>query len=99
MNLSEPDNVDNSELWTNKERELATRAVGLVKVTHLCLRRLRKALSSCGSCATPQHCAELDVTVQAVKAISPALDDFVSELYHPIDVSTALENVRSKKIY
>lgn len=99
MNLSEPDNVDNSELWTNEERELATRAVGLVKVTHLCLRRLRKALSSCGSCATCQHCAELDATVRAVKAISPALDDFVSELYHPIDVSTALENVRSKKIY
>ncbi|XP_046676737.1 cyclin-D1-binding protein 1 homolog isoform X2 [Homalodisca vitripennis] len=90
--MSELGDVYNSELWTNSERDLVTKAVGLVKVTQVCLQRVHKAVGDCGSCSTPQNCAELDATATASRTISPVLDDFVSELYQPIDVPKALEN-------
>uniref|UniRef100_A0A1B6MS30 Uncharacterized protein n=1 Tax=Graphocephala atropunctata TaxID=36148 RepID=A0A1B6MS30_9HEMI len=89
---SELGSEDNFELWTNHERDLATKAVGLVKVTKVCLQKVHKAVVEHGSCSSPQNCAELDTTAAASRTVSPALDDFVSELYHPVDVPTALEN-------
>lgn len=82
------------EAWTDSERSLANKAVGLVKVTATCIQRLHKAVTQYGSCSSLQHCTQLDVSAEAVRRISPALDDFVSELYHPVNVPVVIENVR-----
>lgn len=84
-----------NEEWTSTEQELASLSVCLVKATQTCILQLRKAVASHGSCSTNQHCGELDITTEAVGSVSPALDDFVSELYHTMDVPLVMENVSS----
>lgn len=68
----------------------------VLQVTHLCLQRLDKAVRSEGSCDSPLHSAQLDQVAASVKTVSPALDDFVSELYHPVNVPVVMQNVSGR---
>ncbi|XP_054285253.1 cyclin-D1-binding protein 1 homolog [Macrosteles quadrilineatus] len=82
------DDEGNDESWTDSERELAKNALGLTKVTHVCVKWLRDAVRKQGSLASTD---DLDVAASIGSTVSPALDNFVSELYHPVDFPTVYE--------
>ncbi|XP_067007955.2 cyclin-D1-binding protein 1 homolog isoform X2 [Anabrus simplex] len=77
--------VDNSETWSNQDRELLPPCIGLVKTARSCLKRINRTVQSQGKCDSEEKITELDNLVMAVERLSPAVDEFVSSVYPPMD--------------
>jgi len=75
---------NNSEAWSNQDREILPSCVGLVKTTKSVMRKVTAALDTGGSCETEENIAQLDDIMECVKQISPQLDEFVIATYPPL---------------
>ena len=88
---------DSSEVWTNHDREILPSCVGLVKTTKNIMKKLTLSLELNGEGTTDENIAELDETMEIVKRISPALDDFVISTYPPLRKNRLETEVGSTK--
>lgn len=77
--------IDNSERWNNQDRELLPPCIALVRTARSCLRRIIRAVKQQGHCNTEHETAQLDDLVAAVHRLSPAVDEFVSSVYPPMN--------------
>uniref|UniRef100_A0A1B6CFR5 Cyclin-D1-binding protein 1 n=1 Tax=Clastoptera arizonana TaxID=38151 RepID=A0A1B6CFR5_9HEMI len=84
--------IENFEMWNNSEREMASSCVGLIKTAKSCLKRVIDSISSNGSCSDPECNVELDILCKEILNLSPAVDDFIQEIYPPMNMN----NVRIK---
>lgn len=100
--LNTPGDVDNSESWNNPERELASSCLGIIKTARSCLKRVQDAVRNKGSCEAPEFIYQLDELCDLVKGLSPAIDDFIQEIYPPMNMNTVRTRVNvllSLKLY
>lgn len=74
-------------IWTHEERLLIAPCMGLVRTARYCIKKVKDIVSHVGpeTCATPAWIAEFDSLAEKVKALSPAVDDFVLSVYPPSD--------------
>ncbi|XP_069688008.1 cyclin-D1-binding protein 1 homolog [Periplaneta americana] len=81
----EDEEEDNSQTWSNQDRELLFPCMGLVKTARSCLKRIGVVLRTKGKCDTEEQISQLDDLVSKVEEISPAVDDLVSCMYPPMN--------------
>lgn len=93
-NLNTPGDhtADNEEIWNNQEREMAGSCTGLLKTACACMKRIQEAVKASGKCDSSNHIKELDTLCQHVSTLSPAVDNFGSEIYPPMN----MDSVRSQ---
>ncbi|XP_065353906.1 cyclin-D1-binding protein 1 homolog isoform X1 [Cloeon dipterum] len=63
--------------------------IGLVKTARAVARRIAFTVRFNGECSTPEHVHQLDMMAAHMARISPAVDDFVTNLYPPVDKQAA----------
>lgn len=77
--------LDNTDRWSNQDRELIFPCIGLIKTARSCLKKVMHALKSKGNCNCDENIAELDQLIVTVNDLSPAIDDFVTTVYPPMN--------------
>ncbi|XP_062864549.1 cyclin-D1-binding protein 1 homolog isoform X2 [Trichomycterus rosablanca] len=79
--------------WSQNDRRLVSKCLGLVKAAGACLRKLAGAVNSNGNVDTPANVAQLDDLADVAKEISPSVDELVMSLYPPVEASAVEINV------
>lgn len=78
--------------WSQSDRELISKCLGLIKASGACLRKLSSAVNKNGKVDTPHSVTQLDDLADIAREISPGVDDLILSLYPPIDCSAVDEN-------
>ncbi|KAI4886617.1 hypothetical protein NFI96_012736, partial [Prochilodus magdalenae] len=79
--------------WSESERHLISKCLGLIKASGACLRKLSRAVLKNGKVDTAEKISQLDDLVDAAREISPCVDDLVLTLYPPVDCTAVDQNV------
>ena len=82
---------DNTEAWTDQDREMVTPIKGLVKTASKLLKKATEATKAKAKCDSEDNIAQLDDLCDCVERLSPAVDNLTSGLYVPVD-RTAVKN-------
>lgn len=89
----EPDSSHSSRRnRTDKEKAVLVPLVGLTKACKNCLKKVRTAVKENGSMDTLEKVAQLDKIAEEVRRISPQLDELVSGMYIPVNMSALQGN-------
>jgi Grap2 and cyclin-D-interacting len=67
--------------------------IGLVKTARAVARRILFTVRFNGDCNSPEHVQQLDQIASQIARISPAVDEFVTTLYPPVDKQAASQRV------
>lgn len=78
--------------WSQGDRQLISKCLGLIKASGACLRKLSSAINKNGKVDTPHSVTQLDDLADITKEISPSVDDLILSLYPPIDCSDVDQN-------
>ncbi|XP_076869812.1 cyclin-D1-binding protein 1 homolog isoform X2 [Brachyhypopomus gauderio] len=78
--------------WSQSDRRLACKCLGLIKTSGACLRKLSSAINKNGKVGTPENIAQLDDIAETASEISPSVDDLVLSLYPPVDCTVVDQN-------
>ncbi|XP_035380657.1 cyclin-D1-binding protein 1 homolog isoform X1 [Electrophorus electricus] len=98
------DVLDNDEIdargnqdtyWSQTDRQLISKCMGLIKAAGACLRKFSNAVHKNGKVDTPENIAQLDDLADSSREISPSVDDLVLSLYPPVDY-TAVDQIAGK---
>lgn len=90
----EPDSSHSSRRnRTDKEKAVLVPLIGLTKACKNCLKKVRTAVKENGSTDTLEKIAQLDKIAEEVRRISPQLDELVSGMYTPVNMSALQGNV------
>uniref|UniRef100_A0A3B1KJI5 Cyclin D-type binding-protein 1 n=1 Tax=Astyanax mexicanus TaxID=7994 RepID=A0A3B1KJI5_ASTMX len=79
--------------WSQSDRQLISKCLGLIKASGACLRKLSSAVNKNGKVDTPHSVTQLDDLADITREISPGVDDLILSLYPPIDCSAVDQNV------
>lgn len=79
--------------WSQTDRQLISKCLGLIKASRACLRKLSSAINSNGNVDTAENIAQLDDLADATREISPSIDDLVLTLYPPVECAAVEQNV------
>ncbi|XP_072540036.1 cyclin-D1-binding protein 1 homolog [Salminus brasiliensis] len=89
----EPDARGNQDTyWSQSDRQLISKCLGLIKASGACLRKLSSAVHKNGKVDTPHNITQLDDLADITKEISPSVDDLVLSLYPPVDCTAVDQN-------
>ena len=93
--LTEEEEEDDSQTWSNQDREMLAPCMGLVKTARSCLKRVLMVLRQKAKCETEDQISQLDDVIAKTEEISPAVDELVSSMYPPMNkqaVKTAVSS-------
>ncbi|KAM9800788.1 cyclin-D1-binding protein 1 homolog isoform X1 [Syngnathus typhle] len=79
--------------WSVRDRCVVAACQGMMKVAAACLRKTTAAVRTRGDADAPQRVEQLDRLLDAVKEISPGVDDLALCLYPPVDNNDADNHV------
>ncbi|XP_013407453.1 cyclin-D1-binding protein 1 homolog [Lingula anatina] len=95
LDLGDDDSDDlEEETWSEADKRTIAPCIGLVKAVKACLKKTSVAVRSNGECVTVAQITELDKLADVMRLTSPAVDNFVSGLYAPLDLEMAKDNAR-----
>lgn len=77
--------IDNTEMWNNQDRELLPPCVGLVKTARSTLKKVICAVKANGDCKSAANIIQMDNVLLIVEDLSPAVDTFVAAIYPPMN--------------
>ncbi|XP_036427324.1 cyclin-D1-binding protein 1 homolog [Colossoma macropomum] len=78
--------------WSESDRQLISKCLGLIKASGACLRKLSIAVQKNGKVDTAENITQLDDLADAAREISPSVDDLVLSLYPPVDCPVVDQN-------
>ncbi|PSN33914.1 Cyclin-D1-binding protein 1 [Blattella germanica] len=81
----EEEDDEDSQTWSNQDRELLSPCLGLVKTARSCLKRIGMVLRSNGKCETEDQISQLDDVIAKVEETSPAVDELATALKTQIE--------------
>lgn len=67
---------------------MAGSCTGLLKTACACIKRIHEAVETNGKCDTIEHIQELDKLCLYISTLSPAIDNFGSEIYPPMNMNS-----------
>ena len=86
--------MDIASGWSDADRLVLRACTGVIKTADVAVKKVSKSISVSGQTHDAETMSELDSYVEMIQSVSPAVDDFVSSLYPPVSLPTALTHVR-----
>lgn len=84
---------DNENTWSERDQTLLGPCLGLMKVSKSLLKKTKDTVKKNACCDNEQTITQLDDLADHIERLSPAVDEFSSSLYPPLDFPTVNQNV------
>lgn len=90
--LGEDVGSDNENTWSERDKTLLGPCLGLMKASKSLLKKTKDTVKKNACCDNEQTITQLDDLADHIDRLSPAVDEFSSSLYPPLDFPTVHEN-------